>query len=138
MKRASIPERIRKIVAQRSNYECEYCRVNEDDHFLSFQIDHIVSLKHGGSNEMNNLAWACPYCNQNKGSDIGTIIERSEALVPFFNPRKDHWKEHFHIENGEIIPLSEVGKATLKILKFNEPDILIFRQILFRAGRYNP
>ncbi len=41
-----------------------------------------------------NLAYACPFCNRSKGSDIGSIVAGTRSLCRFFNPRRDHW-EHF-------------------------------------------
>jgi 5-methylcytosine-specific restriction endonuclease McrA len=45
----------RDAVAKRARFRCEYCLLHEDDAYLSFEIDHIISLKHGGNNELNNL-----------------------------------------------------------------------------------
>ena len=49
--RRSISERIRASMAQRANFRCEYCQIHSDDLFLSFEIDHIIAVKHGGSNQ---------------------------------------------------------------------------------------
>lgn len=134
--RQPIPEKNRRFVAQRANHRCEYCHVHQDDSFLGFEIDHIISLKHGGGNEIENLALACPHCNQHKGSDLTTILESYEDIIALFNPRKEEWTEHFDIQNGEILPKTRIGKATIKLLKLNQPDLLISRQILSQSGRY--
>ena len=52
--RQPIPEKNRRFVAQRANHRCEYCHVHQDDSFLGFEIDHIISLKHGGGNEIES------------------------------------------------------------------------------------
>ena len=106
--------------------------------FLTFEIDHIISLKHGGGNELSNLAYACPHCNQHKGSDLTTFLTTYDDIVPLFNPRKHKWSEHFEALNGEIISKSRIGQASIKIFRFNEPDLLILRRILTQAGLYNP
>lgn len=46
---------------------------NVEDTYFGCQVDHIISEKHGGATEEHNLAYACSYCNRNKGSDIGSI-----------------------------------------------------------------
>ena len=56
-------EQLRWKVAERANFRCKYCRIHQDDMFISFKIDHIVAQKHGGGNEIENLAYACPHCN---------------------------------------------------------------------------
>ena len=132
--RQSISERARQLVAERANFKCEYCRIHSDDMFLSFELDHIIPLKHGGTNDMENLAFACPHCNQHKGSDFATIF--GNEIVRLFNPRLDNWLDHFEAINCEIISKSKVGEASIKIFRFNEPDLLILRQILSEAGRY--
>jgi len=51
-----IPENLRQLAAERAGHRCEYCRIRESDSFLSFQVDHVISLKHGGPTEPGNLA----------------------------------------------------------------------------------
>ena len=43
---------------------CEWCDV--DLIGIGFELDHIVSLKQGGSNKPGNLGVACPSCNRRK------------------------------------------------------------------------
>ena len=135
MKR-KINDKIRLTVALRAGHKCEYCLIHEEDMFVSFEIDHIISLKHGGGNEISNLAYTCPHCNQHKGSDLVTFLNHYDDLVPLLNPRKHDWIEHFEANNGEIIPLTRIGQASVKIFQFNQPDLLILRQILTQVGRY--
>ncbi|WP_157603419.1 HNH endonuclease [Spirosoma telluris] len=104
--------------------------------FYSFHIEHIRSMKHGGTNELNNLAYCCPGCNYYKGSDVGTFLHESENLILFFNPRKDSWDEHSELEDGAIHGKTDMGKATGKIFKFNEIERLIFRQQLAELNLY--
>lgn len=127
---------IRTFVANRANYQCEYCRIKEDDMFLAFEVDHIISLKHGGDNNPENLAYACPHCNQHKGTDIAIFVNEYRHIVPLFNPRIHQWDEHFLEENGEIIPKTDIGQAATKILQFNDPDLIIIRRILKEAERW--
>ncbi len=91
-----IPPSLRQMVAERANFRCEYCLVPE--YFLAsiFHIDHIRSVKHEGLTVPENLAFACPHCNQNKGSDVATFSDlEGEETTRIFNPRKDSWNEHF-------------------------------------------
>lgn len=131
-----IPKPLKRLVPKRANFRCEYCLVHEEDSYLAFEIEHIISLKHGGGNESENLAYACPHCNQNKGSDLTTFLDSYENIVAIFNPRKQSWTDHFKIEEGEILPRSDIGRATIKLLKLNEPERLIHRKILMQSGSY--
>ncbi|WP_028526270.1 HNH endonuclease [Runella limosa] len=132
--RQAISAKNRRFVAQRASFRCEYCRLHEDDMFLAFEIDHIIPIKHGGTNQVENLAYACPHCNQHKGSDFATLID--DEIVRLFHPRLDDWHKHFETQQGKIIAKTLVGEATLKIFRFNHPDLLILRQLLSLQGRY--
>lgn len=131
-----ISEKLRLDVALLANFRCEYCRIHEDDLFFSYQIDHIISIKHGGETNLENLAYSCSMCNQNKGSNLGTYLPDSKRLVRLFHPRKDTWKTHFNVNDGEIIGKTKIGLATVKVLDLNNVDRVILRQILIESGRY--
>ena len=134
---AYIPEKVRKQVAERANYRCEYCLMPERFLATFFHVDHIRSVKHGGNADMTNLAYACPHCNQYKGSDIGTFAdEENEMIVRFYNPRRDRWMEHFEVVLGEIIPRTAIGRATITILNINQPERLLLRRELLLIGQY--
>jgi hypothetical protein len=133
--RKTFSNQIRIVVASRAVYKCEYCLLPEKVSFYNFQIDHIISLKHGGTNDVENLAYCCPDCNYAKGTDLGSILNNNE-LVRFYNPRLDKWDEYFKILNGTILPKNDIGKVTEQIFKFNEIDRLIFRRELIDLGHY--
>jgi hypothetical protein len=125
-----IPDRIRILVAARAAHCCEYCKIHENDSFLGFQVDHIISLKHGGDTEKDNLAWSCFSCNNNKGSDIGTVILPNKKLIRLYNPRTDVWEERFETIECIFYPRSEIGEATIKLLKLNDVERIMERQSL--------
>lgn len=103
--------------------------------FYGLQVDHITRLKHGGQTAENNLAYACTLCNRNKGTDLGTRLETNGPIVRFFNPRIDHWDEHFSaLDTGELMALTPVGEATIRIFGMNHPDSMIERRLLIAAG----
>ncbi len=127
---------LRRQVAKRANSLCEYCLVHEDDTYFGCQVDHIISEKHNGPTELDNLAYACSFCNRYKGSDVGSFDWDLEEFVRFFNPRSDVWSEHFRLEGIEIIALTAIGKATAQILQFNNTERLLERLELQALGRY--
>ena len=103
---------------------------------IKFHFEHIISLKHGGETISSNLAYACPICNSNKGTDIGTVLEDEDTFVCFFSPRKHDWAEHFKIEHGLILPKTSLGAGTIKILNFNASNRVMERLELIVAGIY--
>ena len=83
------------------------------------------------------MAYSCPHCNQNKGSDIATFLnDESINLLRFFNLRKDNWFDHFAINNGKILSLTSIGMATINILNFNQIERIILRKELIEVGLY--
>ncbi len=93
-------------------------------------------MKHGGSTTPDNLAYACIYCNLQKGSDLGSIVWRTGELVRFFNPRRDFWADHFRLDEAVIQPTTDIGEVTARILDFNNEDRILERQALIAVGRY--
>lgn len=129
---------LRQLVAARASQLCEYCLIHEEDTYIGCEVDHIVSRKHGGLTREANLAYACALCNRNKGSDIGSLEPDAGELVRFFNPRQERWTHHFRLaEDGvTIVPLTPVGRVTVRILGLNLNDRVLERTALREIGRY--
>lgn len=132
----SVPNTLRAAVAKRAGFRREYCRVHQNDMVFTFQADYIVSRKHGGLTVLENLANACSVCNQNKSSDLGTYLPGSNRLVRLFNPRRDVWGKHFKAVDGEIVPLTKIGEATVKVLDMNDADRVSLRRLFTLQGSY--
>jgi hypothetical protein len=127
---------LRRLVALRAKRLCEYCLIDEDDTFLGCEVDHIISSKHGGLTEADNLAFACVTCNRSKGSDVGSIVSHTGDFSRFFDPRTDRWSDCFALEDVTIEPLTDIGEVTTRILAFNSSDRLLERAALRDVGRY--
>jgi len=114
-----ISAELRRRVAARASRRCEYCLIHEQDTFFGCQVDHIISEKHGGLTTEDNLAYACAFCNRNKGSDLGTL-DAEGRLVRLFDPRRDAWSDHFAFDGLSIGGRSPKGEATVRLLGFND------------------
>lgn len=77
----------RELVRQRANRRCEFCRIPEAAFRFSFHVEHGIPLQHGGSDDVNNLGYACPKCNLLKGTNLATIDPLTNEQVQVFNPR---------------------------------------------------
>lgn len=126
---------LRQTVADRANTLCEYCLVAEADTFYGCEVDHIISIKHGGSSEADNLAYACAPCNRAKGSDVGSVSTFG-GFTRFYDPRIDRWSDHFRLEGTSIDPLTAIGEVTARILGFNDSARLHEREEMIRFGKY--
>jgi len=127
---------LRRVVAARAEWICEYCLIAEEDSYFGCAVDHIISEKHQGPTEAANLAYACVFCNQAKGSDIGSIHWTSGQFIRFYNPRTDSWAEHFHLAGDQIEGITPVAEVTARILGFNSAERVLERQILQKMLRF--
>lgn len=126
---------LRRLVVARADRRCEYCLLHELDGSHSHECDHICSMKHGGLTTAENLAYACFLCNRYKGSDIGSV-GIDGTFVAFFNPRTNLWQAHFTLRGPVIVPLTETGRVTARLLRFNAADRIEIRSDLQARGRY--
>ena len=131
-----ITEALRDEVARRAHHRCEYCVIHEDDIAFRLHIDHIVSRKHGGLSDIENLAYACVLCNRRKGSDVTSIYGALGEIVRLFHPRHDLWTDHFQLDGNLIRGRSDVGRATAGLLKFNAPERIAERSLLQSLDSY--
>jgi hypothetical protein len=127
---------LRRLVVARAEAICEYCLIAEEDTFYGCEADHIISEKHRGSTDANNLAYACVCCNQAKGSDVGSIHWETNTFVRLFNPRTDGWADHFELVGSRVNGLTPIGGVTARILAFNNGERVLERKTLQDMGRY--
>ena len=125
MSQTPIPPALRERVRQRAHRLCEYCLLHERDGVHAFHVDHVISEKHQGPTGKHNLAFACPFCNRAKGSDIAGLADGTP--VRLFNPRIDAWVDHFGFEAERIVAKSNIGAVTATLLDFNDAHRLALR-----------
>lgn len=129
-----ISRKLRKEIAERANFRCEYYKIPPLPIQLKHEPDHILPLKHGGKNTLGNLAFACFNCNRHKGTDISGYDNLSGNLTALFNPRTQIWAEHFQMQNAESIPLTPEAQITVKILQLNATERIEQGQIFIDNG----
>lgn len=133
-----LPADVRRLVAERANFCCEYCLIPESQVFIPHQIDHVIAQKHGGDSTLNNLAYSCALCNKRKGSDLASVDPETDQVIRLFHPRRDVWAEHFRLDDARIEPLTAIGRTTIRLLQLNRPQLLIEREYLLLLGLLRP
>jgi hypothetical protein len=134
-----ISPRVRQLVRERAGRRCEYCRFHEEDLPLwPFHLDHTVAQQHAGTDDPQNLAWACQRCNLCKGTNLTAIDPDSSQVVRLFNPRADSWAEHFALEGSRIVGLTPTGRATIGLLEVNVEERVLLRAELIATGKWKP
>jgi 5-methylcytosine-specific restriction endonuclease McrA len=73
--RINIPPEVRKYVFDRNNYQCQSCH-KADLTAKTLQVDHIIPLAQGGTNDVSNLQTLCAKCNLEKSSKIDLRFRR--------------------------------------------------------------
>jgi hypothetical protein len=131
-----INRRRREEVAKRAGHNCEYCLIREEDSGFSHQIDHIISLKHGGGSTVDNLAYACGLSNRHKGADVASIDRHSGGIIRLFHLRRDRWADHFRLDGNFFEPCTEIGAATIRLLRLNSVERIVERRELQELGYY--
>jgi hypothetical protein len=127
----------RQLVSERAGNCCEYCRVGEDDRLSTFHVDHIIALKHDGTDATDNLCLACYKCNGYKGPNVAALDPQTGTATGLYHPRQQQWGRHFRLnQDGTIIGLTPEGRATVAVLRFNDEDRVQHRQVLIELGVY--
>jgi len=124
-------------VRRRADGRCEYCQFPEVHAVIPFEVEHVIPLKHDGATDSGNLALACFYCNRYKGPNVAGIVEPGAVLTRLFHPRLDAWRDHFAWEGATVVPRSDVGRATISVLRLNQPNALAIRQVLMSEGLWS-
>ena len=125
----------RRLVRDRAGNRCEYCRTRqEDEPFISYQIEHVIALQHDGSDADDNLALACSHCNLHKGPNLAGIDPVTGAIEPLFHPRRQAWNDHFELRGPLIEGKSACGRATVRVLDMNADVRVDLRRELQAGG----
>jgi 5-methylcytosine-specific restriction endonuclease McrA len=69
-KRVPLPPKLRFEILKRDNFTCRYCGRKPPEVVL--EIDHIIPVVEGGTNDWGNLITSCFDCNRGKGKSVIT------------------------------------------------------------------
>jgi 5-methylcytosine-specific restriction endonuclease McrA len=109
---------------------CEYCQLHQDDSpLVVLHIEHIIPKKHGGSDNIDNLALACIDCNLHKGPNLTGIDPETNEVTALFHPRRHRWRDHFEWDGIYIIGKTAIGRTTIRVLDMNADDQLALRSL---------
>jgi 5-methylcytosine-specific restriction endonuclease McrA len=138
--RRRIPAHIRENVRRRARFLCEYCHTSERWQYIPFTLDHIIPVKAGGGNALNNLALACFHCNRRKSAYETAVDPQTDKEVPLFNPRKQEWGDHFIWSKDRlfVVGRTATGRATVALLELNRPRVLPIREDDLTINRHPP
>lgn len=116
--RQPIPRQLRHEVFKRDGYRCRECGSSKDE--TSLEIDHIIPVVKGGTNDIDNLQTLCRECNRMKhtdeweGGEIDLEIAQNELSVLKEQLNRSKKKLRGLIDEDEII------KCKFNIIKLKE------------------
>lgn len=106
-----------------SEFRCQYCNC---DFFLtvnnydSIQLDHLIPLKFGGTQNIKNLVLSCRTCNFIKRNWIPEkVISKGESRDILINLVKDYIKEKREIKEEKIKHEKQIVVQLLKEIKIS-------------------
>jgi hypothetical protein len=127
-------------VAERAKHCCEYCKSLDTFSPNYFTIDHIIPEPLGGTDDLDNLAYACFLCNRLKSNKLNVYDAVSAAWFRLFDPRVQDWNEHFawNEDLTTIIGLTATGRVTVDELQLNRPKLVAYRKAVIPFGIHPP
>lgn len=135
-----ISRKIQAKVRRDAKNRCGYCLLPQEILMGKLEIEHLLPLAMGGTDEEENLWLACRDCNSYKSSKVYVFDEETEQKVKLFNPRTQNWHEHFKFNENqtEIVGKTACGRATAVALRMNEKQAVKARTLWVLAGWYPP
>ena len=134
-----ISDKLRQKIVEQSGNRCGYCLGEQRYIFAPLEVDHLLPIAEGGTDDEENLWLACPLCNSYKGRQTHGINSITKRKVLLFNPRKQNWKRHFKIENRiRIVGKTVCRRVTVVALQMNGHLAITVRQNWRIAGSYPP
>ncbi len=137
---AYIPPFLRQQVMADFGRQCAYCHTLTAITGARLVVDHILPEVAGGETIRENLCPACHSCNEFKGKQTKAVDPKTGAMVALFNPREQSWRIHFQwsFDGGEVMGMTEIGRATVIALKMNHPEIVDARRRWALVGWHPP
>ena len=115
-----LTDKLRKDVKTRDNYQCSICGKT-----TNLEVHHIIKVKHGGTNEMDNLITLCTSCHR----AIDTLNLEHAIAKCAKNAERQLGIKHYTLdlrtskEKVQDIQTDLLGIYKLLIGKIDDPDI---------------
>lgn len=129
MKRKAISKKTRFDIFKRDGFQCMYCGSAPPKVLL--HVDHIVPVKEGGGNEIDNLVTACEGCNLGKAAIKLDVVPQSLADKSEGVAEREAQLKGYH--DIMMAKRDRVERETWFIIKMFQPGITSFRRDWFAS-----
>lgn len=125
--RQPIPRKLRHEVFKRDGYRCRECGASKDE--TSLEIDHIVPVARGGTNDLDNLQTLCRECNRMKHTDEWVGGETDLEVAK--NELRNLQEQLNNAKKGLKNAISEDEKIEYRfnIMKINEKIVIVEEKV---------
>jgi HNH endonuclease len=125
---------LRRRIAHRAGYRCEYCKLHEATQVAAFHLDHIVPTSRGGGDGMPNRCYLCVDCNLRKNDRMSIPAAEGTEELPLFNPRTEKWNSHFAWSGFRLRGISRLGIAMIAHFGLNSTKRIRIRRLEASLG----
>ena len=117
-----------EVVRRLYRYTCGYCGITETDVGSELTVDHFKPRAVGGTDELDNLVYACWKCNQFKHDfwpNAEDLVYQRHVLHPLFDDLAVHF--YSNEQTGQLEALTETGRFHIATLRLNRPQLVKYR-----------
>lgn len=141
MPRDYLPVDVVRRVRESAGHRCGYCLSPQRLVMARLEVEHVIPLARGGTDDESNLWLSCPLCNRYKGDRVEAVDPETGVAAPLFHPRRQRWSEHFgwSADGLRVVGRTPTGRATVSALHLDDdPDALVARSYWVLAGWHPP
>ncbi len=122
---------VRDAIRRRFHYKCAYCGVAESDQGARLTIDHFQPISQGGTNDEENLVYACHACNEFKGD-----FWQTDPTLSLLHPERDDLSQHL-VESIQhlLVPLTDRGRIYIAVARLNRPETVERRRQVYQIAQ---
>ncbi len=119
----SLRDRVRAIY----DFRCGYCGVSEAESGGELDVDHFRPVAHGGTDDLENLVYACVTCNRFKGG-YWPAAEADQELM-LLHPQHNETPAHIALmPDGRLTGLTPRGWLHIRRLHLNREPLITLRR----------
>jgi len=126
-KRKPIGKRLRFSVFHRDGFTCQYCGRTPEQDDVVLHVDHIISVKDGGTNDKENLITSCRDCNLGKSAK--SVLKKNKDTRDI--------QEELEQTKERLEQLKELTKSRKKIQEVKKQISSIEREEILDSSHYD-
>lgn len=123
-KRKAMSKKIRFEIFKRDKFSCKYCGKSPANGSI-LNVDHVIPVAHGGTNDFENLVTSCFDCNNGKSDnfiDVSSVSNHEYVSKEKFEEYKEQVKSFFAFVDAKEKTTEKIVNAILSELGNSETD----------------